>query len=44
MWKEAVTAYFKILSHHLPIETEEDHKNSQPGYPISILRLKAGTS
>jgi hypothetical protein len=27
MWKEVVMAYFKVLSQHLPEETEESHKN-----------------
>jgi hypothetical protein len=26
IWKEAVTAYFKVLSQHLPEDTEENHE------------------
>jgi len=26
MWKEAVTAYFKVLSQHLNGRTEENHE------------------
>jgi hypothetical protein len=28
MWKEGVMVYFKVLSQHLPSETEEIHKKS----------------
>jgi hypothetical protein len=27
MWKEAIVAYFKVLSQNLPEVTEENHKN-----------------
>jgi hypothetical protein len=27
MWKEAVTGWFKVLSHHFPGEAEENHEN-----------------
>jgi hypothetical protein len=27
MWKDAVTIKYEILSHNLPEETEETHKN-----------------
>jgi hypothetical protein len=27
LWKEAVVAYFKVLSRYLPIEVEESHGN-----------------
>jgi hypothetical protein len=30
MWKEAVVAYFKVISRHLPRGTEENHEKSQP--------------
>jgi hypothetical protein len=36
MWKEAVVASFKVLSRHLPAETEDNHEN-----PIRIVSLRA---
>jgi hypothetical protein len=39
MWKEAVVAYFKVLSRHLPGGTEESHENSSfriPGLQAEI--------
>jgi hypothetical protein len=36
MWKEAVMAYFQILSWHLPVGTEESHEK-----PVKIAGLQA---
>jgi hypothetical protein len=41
MWKESVAAYFKILSHHLPRNTEEE---LQSGYSISGPILEPGAT
>jgi hypothetical protein len=37
-------AYFKMLSQHFPGWTEEDHENSQSGYPVSEPRFSPSTS
>jgi hypothetical protein len=36
MWKEAVVAYFKVLSWHSPRGTEKNHDK-----PVRIAGLKA---
>jgi hypothetical protein len=40
MWKEAVVAYFNILSRHFPGETEKTHENPPSGYPVSGPKTK----
>jgi hypothetical protein len=41
-WKEAVVAYFEILSRNLPDEAKENHEKSQSGWPANGLRFKPG--
>jgi len=40
MYKDGVVAYLKTLSW----QTEENHEQSQSGYPISRLVFKRGTN
>jgi hypothetical protein len=39
--KQAVLAYFKVLSQHFPEWTEENHKTFQPEKPIPRLKFKS---
>jgi hypothetical protein len=43
-WKGTVIAYFKVLSWHLPAETEEDHGNPQRGWQVTLLGSELSTS
>jgi hypothetical protein len=41
IWKEVITAYFKVVSRHLPGGTDENHENSQGSLsPGRDLRLR----
>jgi hypothetical protein len=40
--KEAVVASFKVLLLHSPGQTEENHKESQSGQPVSEQRFEIG--
>jgi hypothetical protein len=44
IWKEAVMAYFKVLSWHSPGGTEENHDKPQSEQPDSGPRFEPGTS
>jgi hypothetical protein len=35
IWKEAVMTQFKVLSQHLPGETDKNHKKPQSRQPVS---------
>jgi hypothetical protein len=40
IWKEAVVAFFEVLSRRLPGETEVSHEEAQSGQPISRPRFE----
>jgi hypothetical protein len=44
VWKEAIVAYFEILSSHLPGVIEGNHDNPHSRYPVSGPRFEAGIS
>jgi hypothetical protein len=35
IWKEAIMALFKALSHDLPENNQENHENLQSGYLVA---------
>jgi hypothetical protein len=43
VWKEALVVYFNIISLNFPGGTEENHKESHSGYPVSRLKFKPMT-
>jgi hypothetical protein len=40
IWKEAVVAYFKVLSRHLPGGTDENHEELESGERVSWPRFE----
>jgi hypothetical protein len=39
IWKDTVTAYFKVLSKHLTGDSEENNQKLQSGQPVTWLRF-----